>query len=222
MAYEIGIKSNGLDNRLSVNGAVFYYDYQDVQLFSAFTNAAGGSVQRLNNGGDADILGAEAEIVYLPTDAWELSANVGWLDHELTDFQVDPTQPPIPGIPGPPDANGNKLANTPDFNFTGTVKYVWNLDKGDIAFRSNFYYQSEVFIETFNQPFLSQDSDWLIDANITFTSGDGIYEFGIWGQNLTDEERLTSGFPFGQSGLNFVIPNQPRRYGVSFRRNFGL
>ena len=68
---------------------------------------------------------------------------------------------------------------------------------------------------------MSEDGYWLVDASFTYTSGDGAYEFGIWGQNLFDEERLTIGFPFGQSGLNFVGPNQPRRYGVSFRRNFG-
>ena len=150
----------------------------------------------------------------------ELSANVGWLDHELTDFQVDPTQPPVPGIPGPADANGNKLANTPDLNFAGAVKYVWSLVKGDIAFRSKFYYQSSVFIETFNQPFLSEDGYWLVDASVTYILVDGTYEFGIWGQNLFGEERLVSGFPFAQSGFNFVATNLPRRYGVSFRYNF--
>lgn len=221
LAYEIGFKSTGLGNRLLFNGAAFYYDYQDIQLFSAFTSAAGASIQVLDNAANADILGVEAEIVYLPTDALELSATVGWLDHELKDFQVDPTQPPVPGIPGPADVNGNKLANTPDVNFTGAVQYGWSLDKGDIAFRSKFHYQSNVFIETFNQPFLSEDGYWLVDASLTYTLTDGTYEFGIWGQNLFGEERLVSGFPFAQSGFNFVATNLPRRYGVSFRYNFG-
>jgi iron complex outermembrane receptor protein len=221
LAYEIGLKSTGLGNRLRLNGAAFYYDYQDVQLFAFFTSAAGASIQVLSNAGNADILGVEAEIVYLATDALELSANVGWLDHELKDFQVDPTQPPVPGIPGPADANGNKLANTPDVNFTGAVKYGWSLDKGDIALRANFHYQSGVFFETFNQPFLSEDGYWLVDASLTYTLGDGTYEFSVWGQNLFEEERMTFGIPFQFSGFNTIVANQPRRYGVSFRYNFG-
>ncbi|MCH9026608.1 MAG: TonB-dependent receptor [Proteobacteria bacterium] len=221
LAYEIGFKSTSLDNRLSFNGAAFYYDYQDIQLFAFFTSAAGASIQVLSNAGNADILGVEAEIVYLPTDALALSANVGWLDHELKDFQVDPTQPPVPGIPGPADANGNKLANTPDVNFTGAVKYEWNLDKGNIALRANFQYQSGIFLETFNQPFLSEDGYWLVDASLTYTLGDGTYEFGIWGQNLFEEERMVFGIPFQFSGFNSIGANQPRRYGVSVRYNFG-
>ncbi len=220
LAYEIGFKSTGLGNRLRFNGAAFYYDYRDVQLFSAFTSAAGESIQVLNNGANAEILGVEAEIVYLPTDALELSGTFGWLDHELKDFQVDPTQPPVPGIPGPADANGNNLANSPDINLNGAVKYVWSLDQGDIALRANFHYQSEVFFDTFNQPFLSEDGYWLVDASLTYTLSDGTYEFGIWGQNLFEEERMTTGFPFQFSGFNAVYVNQPRRYGVSFRYNF--
>ena len=220
LAYEVGFKSTSRGSRLRFSGAAFYYDYQDVQLFSLFTSAAGASIQRLNNGGNAEILGVEAELIYLPTDAWELSANVGWLDHELKDFQVDPMQPSVPGIPGPADANGNMLANTPDVNFTGAVKYVLSLDDGDVAFRAGFHYQSDVFFETFNRPFLSEDGYWLVDASVNYTFVDGKYEFGIWGQNIFDEERLTLGFPFEVSGLNFVLANQPRRYGVSFRYNF--
>ena len=189
-------------------------------MLSGFTSAAGAPIQVLSNGANADILGVEAEVIYLPTDALKLSAAVGWLDHELKDYQVDPAQPPVPGIPGPADANGNKLATTPDVNFTGTVKYVWSLDKGDIALRAKFHYQSDVFFETFNQPFLSEDGYWLVDASLNYTLGDGTYELGVWGQNLFEEERMAYAFPFSALGLNFVFPNQPRRYGVSFRYNF--
>jgi len=221
LAYEIGFKSTSLGSRLRFNGAAFYYDYQDVQLLTVFSSAAGVSIQVLSNGANAAILGVEAEIVYLPTDALELSATVGWLDHELQDYQVDPTQPPVPGIPGPADPNGNKLAYTPDVDFTGAVKYIWSLDKGDVSLFARFHYQSEVFFETFNQPFLSEDAYWLVDANLTYTLGDGTYEFSIWGQNLFEEQRMTTGFPFQNLGFNLVFVTQPRRYGVSFRYNFG-
>ncbi len=220
LAYEVGIKSTGLENRLRFNAAAFYYDYQDVQLFESFTSAGGASIQRLTNGADAEILGLEVEVEFWPTENLQLTADIGWLDDELTNFTVDPTQPPTPGVPGPPDANGNKLANSPDLTFAGTAKYIWALDSGELSARVKGFYQSEVFFETFNQPFLSEDGYWLLDANITYASEDGAYEVSIWGQNLAEEERVTFGFPFAASGLNFVTANQPRRYGVTFRYNF--
>lgn len=220
LAYEVGIKSTGLNNRLRFNAAAFYYDYQDVQLFQSFTSSGGASIQRLTNGADAEILGVEVEFEFWPSDALQLRADIGWLNDELTNFIVDPLQPPTPGIPGPPDANGNKLANSPDVTFAGSAKYVWPLATGELSARIKGFYQSEVFFETFNQPFLSEDGYWLLDANVTWVPASGSYEVTLWGTNLTAEERVTFGFPFAASGLNFVTANQPRRYGVTFRYDF--
>ncbi len=220
LAYEIGLKSSWIDNRLRFNAAAFYYDYEDIQLFSSFTSAAGASIQVLNNGANAEIFGLEGELLFWITDALELSAVIGWLDQELKDAPVDPSQPPVPGIPGPPDINGNKLANTPDVNFSTAAAYHWKLNNGAVALRTKFHYQSKSYFETFNQPFLSEDGYWTMDASLRYISENGKYEIGVWGQNLWEEERVTFGFPFAASGLNFVTPNQPRRYGVSLRYNF--
>ncbi len=98
LAYEMGLKSTWMGNRVQFNAAAFYYDYENIQLFSSFTSAAGASIQVLNNGANAEIFGLESELTFRATQALELSANIDWLDQELKDAPVDATQPPVPGI----------------------------------------------------------------------------------------------------------------------------
>ena len=49
MAYEIGWKSELLNGRLKLNGAVFYYNYRDIQLFSLSATSTGGFSQTIAN-----------------------------------------------------------------------------------------------------------------------------------------------------------------------------
>ena len=75
-AYELGFKGTMAEGTLQLNGAVFYYDYEDIQtqvptnLGLTFTNAD-----------SADISGAEMDVNWLPLDGLNLRAGVdngGW------------------------------------------------------------------------------------------------------------------------------------------------
>ena len=56
-AYEIGLKSEWLENRLRLNGAAFYYDFTDLQVV-----ISRGSSTDLLNAGKAEIKGLELEM----------------------------------------------------------------------------------------------------------------------------------------------------------------
>ena len=50
LVYEAGVKSTLLDERLRVNGAVFYSDYKDIQFSSLFNGAAADAERSLRRG----------------------------------------------------------------------------------------------------------------------------------------------------------------------------
>ncbi|CAH0270349.1 TonB-dependent receptor domain-containing protein [Pseudomonas carnis] len=66
-AYELGFKSEWLDNRLNVNGSVFYYDYKDIQL-NAVIGTSTGSLSTLTNGASGKVRGAELEVEAAPLE----------------------------------------------------------------------------------------------------------------------------------------------------------
>lgn len=80
-SYEIGFKYDGLDGRMRLNGAIFFTDYEDIQLLVADPTRVGPFV---TNAGDADITGVELELLLVPAEGWLVSASVGYLDPERT------------------------------------------------------------------------------------------------------------------------------------------
>ena len=77
--FEVGTKTSWFDNRLRVNGAVFYERWKDAQF--AYPGQAGVSI--VINAGRAAIKGVEAEVHWKATDSLTLSTSATYLDTEL-------------------------------------------------------------------------------------------------------------------------------------------
>lgn len=86
-SYELGYKSEWLENRLRVNTAVFFNDYRDLQV-SSFQSTPDGSalIGVFTNAGKASMQGLELELTALITDAFSITANLGYLDAEYDEF----------------------------------------------------------------------------------------------------------------------------------------
>ncbi len=78
---EAGWKTQWQDNRLQFNGAVFKEEWKDFQVSFTGDNA----ITAVNNGPTAEVLGLEAQILWLPTDALRISAAAAFYDTELQD-----------------------------------------------------------------------------------------------------------------------------------------
>ncbi|MEO1935260.1 MAG: TonB-dependent receptor, partial [Myxococcales bacterium] len=166
-ALELGIKTSWFDNTLSINGAVFYYDYKNIQIFQLRNTGANSvPVQQLVNANDADIFGAEIEVRSHPLygyewvpeglDGLEIFASFGWLNSHYTDF----TQTLTAAVENPPgaiesntfDYSGNRLINSPEFAFAGYAALPWVTAYGTLATRFDWTYKSEIFFGPENDP----------------------------------------------------------------------
>ncbi|HEY0960748.1 MAG TPA: TonB-dependent receptor [Pseudomonadales bacterium] len=80
-AVELGIKKSFPQHALQVNGALFHYDYEDVQGYiqriNPLTNTG---IDSLANQGDAKHDGAELQLEWQPLPRVSLVAGVAWLD----------------------------------------------------------------------------------------------------------------------------------------------
>jgi iron complex outermembrane receptor protein len=81
-AYELGAKSTLLDRSLTLNGALFFQNYDDKQIPVQITN--GFPFTSISNAGEAEVWGLELESTWLPTDNTRLQLGYTWLDAEYT------------------------------------------------------------------------------------------------------------------------------------------
>lgn len=106
LSYELGWKTDLLDRRLRFNGALYYYDYQDVQGFTQeFSSQLGEVLTKLGNLGDAEHKGLELELTYLAesVEGLQVSLQANYLDATIADsttigLDPDGVQVPLQGL----------------------------------------------------------------------------------------------------------------------------
>ncbi|MFA5630627.1 MAG: TonB-dependent receptor [Porticoccaceae bacterium] len=213
-AFEIGIKATLLDNRVHFNASAFYYDYTDMQLTQIFQGTV-----RLLNAAEAEILGAELDVIALVADNLELRFGLSVLDTEYTKFPGMPvaTANPAGGnIVGVRDGRGNDLIRAPDYTVNLGGSYTIPIETGRIAMAVNYYYNDGFFWEPENR--LKQDSYSLLNAELSWSTLDERLKLSFFGKNLTDDKYSyqTSSGSFG----DFVTAAAPRTGGVAVEYSF--
>ncbi|MGI9237327.1 MAG: TonB-dependent receptor domain-containing protein, partial [Woeseiaceae bacterium] len=245
-AYEVGIKSDWADGRLRVNGAIFYYDYQDVQLeLSQLRNNL--ESRSVFNAGEARVTGAELESNWVANEWLQLSLNVGWLDTEVT--ELDSSNPNVDlGF----TTSGVEFARAPEWTASFVPVFEFPLASGSLTLRSEFNYKDKHFRDVANGGF-ADDSDalTLTDANIVdgvppadavvtpgtridtelidsrvvvntslvLLSGNQRLELAVWARNLFEDEYTTDRDFVNGLAFTRALYGAPRTYGahVSYR-----
>ena len=205
LAYEVGFKSRLLDNTLQLNGAAFFYDYSDIQIF---VQESIGTVifSKLDNVEEAEVMGIELDALWRAAQGLDISASLGWLDTELGAFTT--TNGDI--------APGNKLANSPEWTFNTQVIYEIPInEKLLIETRVGANFTDFIYKEPQNLGFLSTDSYWLYNARVALKESSGQWEVALIGNNLSDEIVESHIFDNGV-GNGGITVGAPRTYAVSF------
>ena len=78
-AFELGAKSTLMDGRLRLNATAFYYDYTDYQVSQIVDRIS------LNENFDAESYGLELEVLFRPTDNFQIDGNLGLLRTRIGD-----------------------------------------------------------------------------------------------------------------------------------------
>ena len=192
-AYEIGFKTRLADRRVQLNGAAFYYDFEDLQFYGPLFDSPFGPLFGIANAGDAEVMGAELELVWLAAEGLDIHFGLGLLDTELTSSF-------LPGV-----AKGSELPNSPEVNFSTRINYGWQFGNGlsgDILIAIS--YKDDVSYDIVRQPSETLENGyWLVNARVDVAGIDDRWTLYFWGKNLTDEryrtQVLTSSIGFGES-----------------------
>ena len=209
LSYEAGFKSTLADGRLRFNGAAFFYDYSDLQVY-AFVVVGGIGFSTISNAADADVYGLEFELQWLPVDRLFINLGLGYLNAEYANFVIPAG-----------DFSGNRIPMSPELTFNGLVQYDIPLGNGgNVTLQADFNFQDEVSFDALNNPLLQEDAYWLWNARIAWMSCDDRWKVAAFGRNLADEEYMTYGFDLSFFGFNEEMLGSPRFVGMDATYRF--
>lgn len=217
-AYELGLKGNWFDNRLSANLALFTQDYDDKQV-TVNTTVANTPVQRVLNAAKATGDGAELELIGRVTDAFTVNVMYGYLDAEYDEFvaAIAPGGTPVD------ISNTAQIINAPEYQYTIGATYEWDLGGyGQLQLMADYNRRGDTYIfetpSTVDQPAYSV---W--NASMIYYPNNSNWRFSLHGRNLGDEEYRTGGYNFPNTGGDDTVTafyGDPRTWTLSAAYTF--
>jgi iron complex outermembrane receptor protein len=226
--YEAGFKRRLFDHRILMSGAVFYYDYKDLQV--GFVNAQ--SIVETINAASARNYGAELEFSGRVNDHLNFNAYAAYLNARFTDFcnGYYGAAVPRPGIsydvcpddPALVDLSGKRLPNAPSFSFGAGFDYTVPMGASKIVADADVSYRSKVYHTEFNNSDAEQDGYALFNAGLTYYSPGERFSVSGWVKNLTDEyvvsNAIVTAATFAFVRVGSLLP--PRTYGLTLGAKF--
>ena len=206
LSYEVGLKTQLLDNRVRLNVNYFRNDYTDLQL-QAF-NDVGALV--LSNATDTLIQGFEGELQAIITKNWQVHSSVGTIDGEYRGFSEA----------NRPAFEGKNLKQAPKLQYTVGTTNTIPLNTGKLVFTAQAHYSDKYELVQANSPLVYAKPYTLVDARLAYEPDSEKWMVALWSKNLTDAEYMTGGFDIAGLGMATAYMNVPRTYGVDFRYRF--
>ena len=223
-AYEIGAKTQFFDRAVTLNGALFYYDYSDLQVRTLISSTA----FQVLNAASAKVKGGEVELTLRPVKGLTLNGHVTYSKATYLDF-CEPVSPTIPyngslpcitdrGLPGA-DRSGNSIPLAP--RWTGGLGALYKVPLSDqlgLALNVNYSWESQSYYTAPNETLLATGGWHRLDARagLEFDNGLEVYAFG---RNLTDDRHVGYTARITPALVNATI-SEPRTYGIGLRYSF--
>lgn len=206
-AYEIGIKSSLINNRLKLNLATYFIDYQNLQA-EFFQNGA----FKIQNAGKVESKGIELESAFMITKGLGLMMNAALNDSKYKSFIIPAPMEDL-------DFSGNVPNRSPKIQASIIGQYSKQLSNAATFFvRADYSYQSREFYDRVNLPELSSEGYGLLNGSLGF---EGMFNnhlnLSLYAYNITNQNfsvHIYQG-PF-RSGLVYTS-GMPRLFGLRLK-----
>ncbi len=235
-SFELGFKSTLLDNRLRANAALFHQRYENAQQFE-FDGAI--FVQSLYNIPESEISGFEASIDFAATANLLLSAGLGIMESEITEFNPEirdrmesellvrtANTVKLPeGTQAAFDRNfeGEHLPNFPHQSANVTMHHDMPIgDTRNLITQLEYSYSADRYWWIDGQDV--QDSVGLINGSIAYVIDEDL-EFQLWCKNCADEIYDSEYAPtekelFGGAAKDVAYRARGRTFGLKAKYSF--
>jgi iron complex outermembrane receptor protein len=240
--YELGLKMQFLDRRLTLNLAGFWTEISDYQ--ATVTNGQLGVLRGyLANAGKVRTRGIEIDSAFRPTARLSLYANGAYTDANYVKFVDAPCPPELSGgttaaagqaasAPGTPggispqncDISEQRLPGVSKWAFSYGAQYDVPATLGDLP--GSFYlgydgsYRSSFSSNPSPSAYTNVNGYALSNFRLGFKADDGLNVFG-WLRNAFDRDYFELlALQSGSTGLVVGQPGDPRTYGITVSKSF--
>jgi outer membrane receptor protein involved in Fe transport len=124
LAYETGVKARFADNRIQLDGDIFYYDYRNKQVEMRELEGIFGLLNTLVNIPRSAEKGAEVALRLLPTANLAITFHGTYIDSEVTSAYLGYN----PFSTTPIDLQGEPFPNVPRWSVNTDVEYSWDMN----------------------------------------------------------------------------------------------
>ena len=198
--FELGLKLQALDNRLSINSAVYYDIWNDIQT-DQFRDSG---IPYTTNAGDAHILGLEAELAYSFGDGLTAQFNGRLSSVRTGNVNQDFTPELVNGLPGAPEVSAGVI-----LSYQRTVADDWTLR---LVGQANYVGHSRVTFDS-TLPRMGGYARTKLSAELTGR------HFGVQAYVLNPlndySDTFAFGNPFNAGLIRQVTPQRPLTFGLT-------
>ena len=215
-SFEVGAKTALVNRKLYLDGALFYYKYDNFQTLEQV-----GTTFVTTNAGKAESYGFEAQVRYDPSRDLRLFANYAYNHARFKSGVLD----------------GNHFRLAPEHTFSAGLTWAHDVGPGRIDFTPAVTYQSKVFFDDNNDipalqqppatllPDLIQDEFQegyaLFSARLGYGLQGGKYRAEVFVENAFDKKYIKDAGNSGDAlGLPTFIAGEPRTYGIQLTGKF--
>ncbi len=214
LSYEFGAKLDLLDRTLRINSSIYYSEYDDIQLRVTRTLSPTETISGIINAGEATISGAEIEMSWLPTDSVLLGLTGSYIDAEYDEFIDEDADG------NPVDRSDEDFAYIPEYTWSITAQYNWDMPWGELSPRLTGVYTDDVFIGLDAAAAQDQvaylDDYWVWNLRVPFRpSAMENLEVAAYVNNMFDKEYFGTGI-ISTSGVGAagLIAGKQQTWGV--------
>jgi iron complex outermembrane receptor protein len=222
-SYEVGVKSNWLDNKLRAEAAYYHTDVDDMQFFEFFVGSFG-LLRVVSNIDQVSIDGVEIGQNWAATDWMELYAGANFIDSNIDENAARP------------DTVGNESPYTPEWTASLGAHFNWPMSEGlaliadvdanavgDTWFHVVQDQERPIYFTRFGfgpgeYSAAQRDAYTLVNARLGLAGEQ--WSVVAFGRNIFDESYVEEVIPAPEFGGSFIHAGSQSRFGVEATYKF--
>ncbi|WP_157218578.1 TonB-dependent receptor [Flavisphingomonas formosensis] len=215
--YEIGLKSQFLERKVTLNLAAFQTNVRDYQTLILDTVNPPFTQQYIANIPKVRTRGVEGDLQVQPVKGINLNASFAYTDATYRNYKNSPApveQNPAAGLTT--DLSGQPLAGVPKWTYTLGADVEQPVGTAILYAHADYSHRSKFYTSVSNSVYSIIKPYGLANARIGVRTEDGHWDFSVWARNLFDKDYFITLSP-SNTGLITGLTGDPRTFGITLR-----